>query len=58
MDDVDAKIAAIETGAQSITAGDGRSVQNPLLRTLYEERTRLQRKINFESNKGRTLAEF
>ena len=58
LDDVDAAIEAIETGAQSITAEDGRSVTRGNLPALYKRRDAIQRRINFESNKGRTWAEF
>jgi len=55
---VQAAIAAIEEGAQSITAEDGRSLTRANLPALYRREESLRRRINFESTKGRTVAEF
>jgi len=55
---VQAAIAVIEEGAQSITAEDGRSLRRGELKVLYEREKNLIRRIEFENNKGRTVAEF
>lgn len=55
---VQAAIEAIETGAQSIKAEDGRSLTRADLKTLYEREASLQRRIASESDKGRRVAEF
>jgi len=55
---VQAAIAAIEEGAQMITAEDGRTVRRGDLKALYDREKNLLRRINFESNKGRTVAEM
>ena len=55
---VQAAIADIESGAQSITAEDGRSITKPSLRVLYDREKRLLRRIEHESTHGKTLAEF
>ena len=58
LDAVDAAITAIEEGAQSITAEDGRTFRRGDLKALYRERERLQARINFETKTRRTVAEF
>ena len=55
---VQAAIAAIEDGAQSITAEDGRSLTRADLKTLYEREKGLLRRVDHESTHGKTLAEF
>ena len=55
---VQVAIEAIETGAQSITAEDGRTLTYASLDSLYKREASLQRRINFQSNKGRTVTEI
>lgn len=55
---VQAAIADIEEGAQSITAEDGRSLTRANLPALYRREKSLISRINLESTKGRTVAEF
>ena len=56
---VQAAIAAIESGAQSIGAGD-RTLTRANLDKLYEREKDLLKRISFESQSGarRALAEF
>lgn len=58
LENVQAAIEAIETGAQRITAEDGRTLTYADLGTLYEREKSLQRRINFQINKGKTVAEM
>lgn len=51
-------IANIESGAQSITAEDGRSLTRASLPALYEREKSLLNRIATEGNHGRTIAEF
>jgi len=55
---VQAMIAKIEAGAQSVTAEDGRSVTRPNLQALYDREKQLLRRVDYESTHGKTLAEF
>lgn len=45
IDDNDAAIAAIESGAQSYTTADGRTVTRASLQTLYDSKTRLEGRL-------------
>jgi hypothetical protein len=49
LDDVDSAISAIENGAQSYTLAEGRTVTKANLKTLYEERKRLDGIISRQS---------
>lgn len=55
---VQTAIAAIESGAQSITAEDGRSLTRGNLKALYEREKSLLRRIDHETTHGRTVAEM
>jgi hypothetical protein len=55
---VQAAIAAVESGVQSITNENGDTVVYPALRDLYAREERLQRQINFELNGRIKVAEF
>lgn len=56
--DLDAAIAAIEAGAQSITTADGRTYTRANIRDLYERADRLEAKAARAASAGRTRAEF
>jgi hypothetical protein len=55
---VQTAITAIESGAQSVTAPDGRSLTRADLGTLYEREKYLERRIAMQATYGRTVAEF
>lgn len=55
---VQAAIAAVEGGAQSYTAEDGRSLTYPPLQILLEDEKRILRLIEHETTRGRTVAEM
>jgi len=57
IEDLDAAIEAIETGAQSITV-DGRTYTRANLRELYLRQDRLESKANKADGGGRRVAEF
>jgi len=58
LDSVQAAIVAIETYGQGLTAHDGRSHTRADLQTLYTREQQILRKIEQETNRGRTVAEF
>lgn len=52
LDDVDAQIARVESGAQSSTSGSGRQVELPDIGDLYAERKRLEYKLDRQKRGG------
>ena len=58
LEDVDEAIEAIEGGAQSITAEDGRTYTRADLGTLYKRADRLESRANRASGGDRRVAEF
>lgn len=57
LDDCDARIAAIEDGAQAYTIR-GKNVQHALLKDLYEERRRLHQYINAGATQFASLGQL
>jgi hypothetical protein len=55
---VQAAIAAIEGGAQSITAADGRTYTRASLQTLYDREKALLLRTERASGQARRVAEF
>ncbi len=55
IDDCDAAIQSIETGAQAYSAR-GRSAQKAQLATLYKRLDELQERLLLESNNGGSMA--
>jgi len=58
LESVQTAIEALESGAQSITSADGRSLTYADIGKLYEREKSLLRRIDKDSSGGRTVAEF
>ena len=58
LESVQTAIESLESGVQSITSADGRSLTYADLKSLYDREASLLRRIDKEDNGGRTVAEF
>lgn len=55
LDEVNAAIASIETGAAEVTFADGRRVRRADLQAMYAERARLEAALDRASRTGGTI---